>query len=60
MESKNIDDGGTVSLEREDEIQHWCKAFGCTEGELRAAVTKVGDSVPRLREYLALPANLRP
>lgn len=46
-------DNRLVSLEQDHERRDWCKSFGCTEAELRAAVAAVGHSADKVREYLS-------
>lgn len=42
-----------ISLEQSHEVWNWTKSLRCTEQELRAAVTAVGNSADRVREHLA-------
>jgi hypothetical protein len=42
-----------ISLTEAYEIRDWCKALGCDEKRLRAAVAAVGHSAQRVREWLA-------
>ncbi len=41
-----------ISLTEPSEVRDWCKSFGCTELELKAAVKKVGHSADKVREAL--------
>ena len=41
-----------IALSQPHEVRDWCKAFGCTEAELRAAVGVVGRSAAKVREHL--------
>lgn len=42
-----------ISLNEDYEVRDWCKSFGCTEEELRAAVKEVGNSAEAVRARLA-------
>lgn len=41
-----------IALSQPHEVRDWCKAFGCTEAELRSAVAAVGRSAAKAREYI--------
>ena len=41
-----------IALSQPHEVRDWCKSFGCTEAELRAAVAAVGRSAAKAREYI--------
>jgi hypothetical protein len=41
-----------ISLGQPNEMRDWCKALGCTEEQLRAAVKAVDNSAAKVREYL--------
>ena len=41
-----------ISLEMPNEVRTWCNTFGTTEAELRFAVSKVGNSARKVRQYL--------
>lgn len=45
-------DADRINLSQQWEITYWCNKFGCTEAELRAAVSAVGDSASAVEEYL--------
>lgn len=51
--SKTGLDRKLISLTEPYEVRDWCKSFGCTEQELRAAVAAVGNSAEKVRAYLA-------
>lgn len=34
-----------INIEKEYELQEWCKVFNCTEASLRKAIRKTGNSV---------------
>ena len=42
-----------IALSEPYEVRDWCKSFGCTEAELKAAVAAVGRSAAKVREHLA-------
>lgn len=41
-----------VNVNQEHEVRYWCKAFGCTEEELRQAVQRVGVMADDVRRAL--------
>ena len=41
-----------TSLEEPHEVRSWMDSLGVTEKELRAAVSAVGNSAEKVREYL--------
>ena len=45
-------DSSRINIHESYEVNWWCDAFGCTEAQLRAAVSAVGTSAARVREYL--------
>jgi hypothetical protein len=54
-DDKNIThplDAKRIDINDPYEVRNWCKALGCTESELRAAVRAVGTSGKAIREYL--------
>ena len=42
-----------ISLTEPYEVRDWCKSFGCTEAELKAAVKRVGHSAEKVQEALS-------
>ena len=38
-------DVNQIDLSSVDEVDHWCRRFDCSEGQLRKAVENVGPSV---------------
>ena len=44
-------DRNKVSLTEEHEVRYWCKEFGCTPEELKAAVLSKGHSATVLRQH---------
>ena len=47
-------DPGRIHLTDPVEVQYWCRELACTEGQLVAAVTKVGEHVTAVRKELDL------
>lgn len=45
-------DRDTISLSEAYEVAYWCKKFGCTEAQLKAAVKAVGKSAVKVGAYL--------
>lgn len=45
-------DRSRVNVHEEWELRYWCKEFGCTPDELRAAVAAVGPMVADVRVRL--------
>ncbi|EIL99150.1 hypothetical protein UUA_09091 [Rhodanobacter thiooxydans LCS2] len=45
-------DRSRVNVNESWEVRYWCKEFGCTETQLRAAVKAVGVSVVAVRAHL--------
>lgn len=52
-EPPHAQDHWSVNLTEPWEIAFWSREFGCTEGELRAAVHAVGHKAGPVREHLA-------
>ena len=46
-------DPGRVDTIDQVEMQYWSRELHCTEAELTEAVSKVGDHITSVREYLA-------
>ncbi|MDB5843578.1 MAG: hypothetical protein JWP79_888 [Polaromonas sp.] len=46
-------DPGRIDIIDREELAYWSKEFHCTEPELAEAVTRVGEHVAAVREYLA-------
>jgi Protein of unknown function (DUF3606) len=46
-------DPGRIDTQNPVELQYWCRELHCTEAELADAVSKVGNHVTAVREYLA-------
>lgn len=49
---KTGNDRKLISLSEAYEVRDWTKSLGCSEKELRDAVSKVGNSAEKVREYL--------
>jgi hypothetical protein len=45
-------DAKRIDINDPAEIRNWCSSFGCTEGQLKAAVKAVGTSGASVRTYL--------
>lgn len=45
-------DATRVSLKEDYEVRYWATRFACSEGQLRDAVTSVGNSVVAVEQYL--------
>ena len=45
-------DRSRVNVNESWEVRYWCKEFGCTETQLRAAVKAVGVSAAAVRAHL--------
>lgn len=41
-----------IALSEPYEVRDWCKSLGCTEAQLRAAVSAVGNSAAKVRAHL--------
>ncbi|MEJ8825368.1 DUF3606 domain-containing protein [Variovorax humicola] len=50
--TKTCLDRKPISLDMPNEVRLWCNVFGTTEAELRFAVSKVGNSARKVRQYL--------
>jgi len=44
-------DRSRVNVNEAHEVTYWNKEFGCTEAQLRAAVSAVGPMVDDIRQY---------
>ncbi|MEP0367426.1 MAG: DUF3606 domain-containing protein [Cyclobacteriaceae bacterium] len=45
-------DGKRIDINDPNEVRNWCKSFGCTEADLKAAVKAVGTSAQAVRKHL--------
>jgi hypothetical protein len=46
-----------VSIDSPFEIKTWMESMHCSEAQLRAALSAVGNSAPAIREYLKLQSG---
>lgn len=46
------EDGRRVNVNQAHEVTYWCKKFGCSEEQLRAAVKAVGVMVTDVEKQL--------
>ena len=47
------DEGTLIALAHDDEVREWAARLGCSEHELREAVSVVGHSADEVRRYLS-------
>lgn len=52
LKNRGPEDRSRVNVNEEWERRWWCKEFGCTEQQLRAAVQAVGVSAEKVRQHL--------
>lgn len=52
LHKRQPQDASKVNVHEEWEVRYWCKKFGCTEAELKAAVKAVGVSAAAVEKYL--------
>lgn len=45
-------DAKRIDVNDPSEVRGWCRSFGCTEAQLRAAVAAVGTSASAVRQRL--------
>ena len=45
-------DRARINVNQSHELDYWTEALGCTEDQLRAAVSAVGVGAEKVREYL--------
>ena len=53
LKEKKPHDSSKISLNQEWEISWWTQSLGVSRKELEEAVHKVGNSVEKVKEYLA-------
>ena len=53
LKNRGPADRARVNVGEAWEREYWCKEFGCTEAQLRAAVNAVGVMTTNVRAYLA-------
>ena len=54
LKNRGPQDRSRVNVNEDWEVTYWCKEFGCSEAELRAAVAAVGVSVPLLKTSMSV------
>jgi len=52
LKNRGPQDRSRVNVNEPWEVRYWCGHFGCTEGQLRAAVAAVGVSADAVRRRL--------
>ena len=53
LKNRGPADRSRVSVSEAWEREYWCRHFGCTEAQLRAAVTAVGPMADKVKAHLA-------
>jgi len=51
LSKRGPQDAARVNVHEDWEVRYWCKAFACTEEQLRAAVKAVGVSAAAVRKH---------
>ncbi|MGO4700306.1 DUF3606 domain-containing protein [Dyella sp. 2RAB6] len=51
LSKRGPQDAAKVNIHEDWEVRYWCKAFGCTEQQLKAAVKTVGVSAAAVRRH---------
>ncbi|MBS1636732.1 MAG: DUF3606 domain-containing protein [Bacteroidetes bacterium] len=46
--------GKKVNINKQNEIEYWCRLLGCRENDLVHAVLKVGDSAISVEAFLSM------
>ncbi len=62
LKSREPADHSQVNVNDAVEIKYWCRKFGCTEQQLRQAVSAVGGSAAKVTQYFkkkSRPADRR-
>lgn len=49
---RSPEDNKQIDINDSSEISNWCRSLGCTKDELKAAVSAVGKSAAKVKEYL--------
>ena len=52
LSKRRPQDASKISLTEKWEVEYWCKKFGCTEAQLRAAVKAVGNGAAAVQKHL--------
>jgi hypothetical protein len=45
-------DPARIDIDDSSEVRYWCRKFGCTQSDLRAAVKVLGPSPTEVQKYL--------
>lgn len=51
LSKRGPQDAARVNVHEDWEVRYWCKALGCTEQQLKAAVKAVGVSAAAVRKH---------
>jgi len=51
LHKRRPQDASKINVHEDWEVRYWCKALGCSEAELKAAVKAVGVSTSAVRRY---------
>ncbi|MFL6623120.1 MAG: DUF3606 domain-containing protein [Sulfurifustis sp.] len=54
LKIKQPQDPTKINVHESWEVNYWCKKFGITPDQLKAAVRAVGPSVNRVKEHLGI------
>ena len=52
LSKRRPQDASKISLTEKWGVEYWCKKFGCTETQLRAAVKAVGNGASAVQKHL--------
>lgn len=52
LSNRGPTDRSRINVHEAWEVKYWCKHFGCTEAELKAAVKAVGVSAAAVKKHL--------
>ena len=52
LQNRGPADRNRINVNEPWEVRHWCREFGCTEAQLRAAVQEAGVSADAVRRKL--------
>lgn len=51
LNKRRPQDASKVNVHEDWEVRYWCREFGCTEAQLKAAVKAVGVSAAAVRRH---------
>lgn len=51
-QKQSPENASIISLDERWEVDYWTRTFGVTEQQLREAISRAGDRVSDVREYL--------